>query len=183
MAQTERDGTSIRALLADNAIGAISPQDLRDALASMQGYGSMILSTTSVPVVMNSVGVGYTLVNVFDLMTAQSIDVNADGVEVKLSPDYRLVLGSAGIYRLVFWASISLVANNRLVTFRPHINGVAGEMEMHRFIAVSNDAGVASLEEIIPFAADDFIDVRVKLDSGTSDMAFHGAGLTIHRVG
>ena len=183
MAQTERDAASILALLADNAIGAISPQDLRDALASMQGYGSMILSVASAPIVMNDVGVGYTLVDVFDSITVQSIDENTDGVEGELAPGYRLVLGSAGVYRVVFWASFSLVANNKLVTFRPHINGVAGAVEVDRFVAVGDDTGVSSFEEILPFETNDFIDMRVKLNSGTSNMTYLAAALNLNRVG
>jgi hypothetical protein len=182
MAQTERSQSAIEALLADNTGRNISPQDARDAFASHQGYGGIVLSVGGAPASILGVGTGYSLVDIFDVISAQSIDANLLGVQATLSSTYALQVGSAGIYRICFWASFSSSTPNKLVTFRPHINGSPGIVEVDRFVS-SSDTGVASFEGIIPYAASDSIDMRVKVDTGTADLTFLAAALNIHRVG
>lgn len=183
MSQTEREQTEVRTLLADNETGLISPQDLRDALASHMGYAGLILTVAGAPAVMSSVSTTYALLDIFNLISAESVTVNTNGTNAVLSPTYSLTVGSTGIYRICFWASFSTVANNRLVTFRPHVNGSPGIVEVDRFLSTGSDTGVVSFEGIIPYTANDVIDMRVKLDTGTSDMSFLAAGFNIHRVG
>lgn len=184
MAQTERSNTDIIALLADNAAGAISPQDLRDAIASFMGYASMVLSVGGAPQVMNAVGTTPVLVDVFDVALTQSADVNVGGTAVTLSPDYRLTVNSTGVYSVHFFASFSSSANNKLVTFTPHVNGVASSLlEVDRFIATGSDTGVVAMQSIVPYTAGQYGDIRVNVDSGTANLTFLAAGMSIHRVG
>lgn len=182
MAQTERDQVAVRALLADQVTQEISPQDLRDALASAMGYAGMVLSATGAPATMLGVGTGYSLVDVFDTVTAQSSDVNSGGSDADLGPNYRLTLNTTGIYRIEFWGSFSSSLGNKLVTFRPHVNGSPGIVEVDRDVA-ANDTGSVSFAGIIPYTAGDFIDMRVKIDSGTADLTLLAAGLNACRVG
>lgn len=182
MAQTERDQVSVRALLADQATGDISPQDIRDALASAMGYGGMLLSVGGAPAVMNGVGTSFVLMDECDTISAQSSDVNTGGVVVELSPNYRITMTAEGIYRIDFWASFSSSAGNKLVTFRPHVNGAPGLVEVDRDVA-QNDTGVAAFSGIIPYSAGDYVDMRVKIDSGTTNLTFLAAGLSCFRVG
>lgn len=142
----------------------------------------MVLSVSGAPVTMNGVGTGYSLVNVFDTITADTMaDLPEDGVDAVLSPDYSLTLSAAGRYRIEFWASFSGSAGGALVTFRPHLNGSPGLVEVDRDIA-AGDTGSVSFSGIITYAAGDEIDVRVKVDTGTNNLTFLAAGLNIHRI-
>ena len=183
MSQTERDQPAIRILLADNAAEAISPLDLRDALASQMGYGGMILSIAGAPAVMSTVGTGYSLVDVFNLVTSKSVDVNTDGTDITLSPTYAITIGATGIYRVDFFASFSSSQNNKLITFAPHVGGSIGLVEVDRWISTGTDTGSISMGGIIPYTAAAVIDMRVKIDVGTTNLTFLAAGLSVFRVG
>jgi len=182
MSQTERDQVIIRQRLADNSVAAISPEDVRDAIASLMGYGCVILSADGAPVTMSSVGTGFELVTVFDLVHAQSIDVNLAGVEAALSPTYDLTIGATGIYKTTFWASFASDGTPTAITFRPHINNSPGTVEVVRSVS-SNSIGVVSFEEISLLTVGDLLDMRVKIDTGTADLDFYAAGCLIHRIG
>ena len=117
MAQTERLMATINDLLSDNTAQEISPQDLRDALASLQGYGSILLAPNG-SVDINGVGTDFVLINVYDTISAQSIDVNEAGVVAALSPGFKLTVGSPGTYRISFYASFSSSAVSGLVRAR-----------------------------------------------------------------
>jgi len=182
MAQTERDQTAVRTLLADNTTADISPEDLRDAMASAMGYGCMVLSAAGAPAVMSAVGTTFELFDVFDTIHAQSSDVNTDGTSLTLSSTYDFTIGATGIYRTGFWASFSSDGTPTIITFRPHINASPGAIEVVRS-ASSSDVGVVSFEEISSLTAGDLLDMRVKIDTGTADLSFNAAGCLIHRVG
>lgn len=183
MAQTERDQVTIRSLLDDNVSGNISPQDLRDAVASLMGYASLLLTPTGAPAVMNAVGTSYVLVDVFDTIAVQSSDVNILGSNADLTPDFRLVANSEGIYRVDFFASFSSSQNNRLVTFRPHINDAVALTEVQQFMSNGPDIQVVSFTGMGSFDPADEIDIRVLIDTGTANLTFQAAGFHMHRVG
>ena len=182
MAQTERDNTSILALLADKVTGDINPQDLRDALASQEGYGGMIVSIAAGDPTMADVPVTPTLVNVFNVITAQSSTVNTGGTSVALSPTYDITIGSTGYYKVDFWASFSSAAANKIVTFTPFIDGSAGLVEVNRK-CTANDLGVSAFGGVIQYTAGNKIDMRVSVNSTTSTLTFHAAGFSVFRVG
>jgi hypothetical protein len=182
MAQTERDMASVFALLPDNVTSQISPQDVRDAFASTMGYGCLLLAAGGNGTI-NGVGTGYTLVDIFDTIGAQSSDVNTSGVTATLAPDFRLTFGSTGFYRVSFFASFSSSANNILVTFREHKNGAPGPVEVDRSVRNVGDTGVVAFEDIEAESGGDYIDMRVKIDSGTTNLTFLASALSVHRVG
>jgi hypothetical protein len=183
MSQTERSWATIETLLADNTAAAIGATDHRDGLASLMGYGGLVLTAAGAPAVISSVGTSFVLVDVFDQISAQSSDVNTAGTSGTLSPTYGLTVGSTGIYRLEWWASLSLSATNKLVTLRPHITGTAIDVELPRYVASSGDTGAAAASTIVSITAASVVDLRVKIDSSTSNITFAGAGLSVSRVG
>lgn len=183
MAQTERTYAQVLALLADQTAGGISPQDVRDAIASLTGYGGMVLSVAGAPAVMTGVGTGFSLVDIFDVITAQSSDVNAGGIVADIASTYDLVLTSGGIYKVSFSASFSSSSNNVLVNFRPHLNGSPGLIEVDRFLGTGSDTGVVAFNGILAYAPGDTIDIRVAVDSGTANLTFLAASFNAHRVG
>ena len=141
MAQTERDWSSIESLLADQISGAISPQDVRDGLASGMGYGSIVLSAAGGPVTMSSVGTTYELVDVFDTITGQSSTENAAGTVATLASTHRLTMGATGLYYVNYWASFSAAQVSKLVTFRLHLNGSVSTVLCDRDISTGGDVG------------------------------------------
>lgn len=183
MSQTERSNAAIVAMLADNSSGGISPTDLRDALASLMGYGSLVLDASSDPATMSGVGMAYSLVDVYDTIGAQSSDVNTLGTIATLSPTWRFTFGSTGIYNVSFFASFSSSANNVLVTFRQHVSGSPGIVEADRFLATGSDTGVVAFGIPLPYSAGEYVDVRVKLDTGSANLTFLCAGFGAFRVG
>jgi hypothetical protein len=183
MAQTEQDQVGIRALLADNGTGAISPQDLRDALASQMGYASIVLSAAGQPLTVTGVNQTYALVDIFDTIASQSVDVNTNGCTATLGTDHRITFGSAGFYYVSFFASFYTDTNNELITFRPHISGAPGLIEVDRWIGTGADTGSVAMNSIVPFTAGQYLDIRIKSDVGTEDVTFKAAGLCVHRAG
>jgi len=183
MAQTERDNVVNRANLADNIAGDISETDVRDALASMMGYGAMVLTVAGAPAVMNAVGTSFALVNVFDQIQARSLDVNILGTDVVLTPDWKITFNSKGFYQVNFYCSFSSSQNNRLYSFSAHLNGAAIQPEIDQLLGNGADTQVVAGMGIAEFNAADFIDIRVKVDSGTANLTFLAAGFSAHRVG
>jgi hypothetical protein len=183
MAQTERDQVIIRSLLADNVSGNVSPEDLRDALASMMGYASLLLTPAGSPAVMSAVGTSFVLVDIFDTVAVQSSDVNVLGSNADLAPDFRLVANSEGIYKADFFASISSSQNNRLVTFRPHINDLVALTDVDQFMSNGSDIQIISFSAMGSFDPGDELDMRILIDTGTSNITFTAAALSMHRVG
>lgn len=181
MPQTERDMATIFGLLADNVTGDISPQDMRDAIASLMGYGGIFLTSGGSGTI-NGVGTGYALIDVFDTISAQSNTVNTGGVSAQLAPNYRLTVGSAGVYRIAFYASLSSSQANRLITIREHKNGNLDTLEVSRWVSAS-DTGAVAFEGIESLNANDVIDMRVRINTGTTNLTFTAAALTLHRVG
>lgn len=183
MAQTEQDQVTIRTLLADNLVGAISPQDMRDALASQMGYASIVLSAAGQPLTITGVNQTFALVDIFDTIASQSVDVNTNGCAAVLGATHRITFGSTGFYYVSFFASFFTDTNNELITFRPHISGSPGLVEVDRWIGTGADTGSVAMNSVIPFTAGQYIDMRIKSNVGTEDVTFKAAGLCVHRVG
>ena len=183
MAQTERDNVTNRTNLADNTSGNISETDLRDALASAMGYASMVLTVSGAPAVLNTVGTTYLLIDVADQIQAKSIDVNLLGTDVVLTPDWKITFNSNGFYQINFYCSFSSSANNKLVTFAPHKDGVAIQPEVDQFISNGPDVQVVGGGGIAEFVAGEDLDMRVKIDSATTNLTFVALGFSAHRVG
>lgn len=174
---------TIFGLLPDNVDGLVSPQDLRDAIASVMGYAGLLLTVAGAPDNIVSVGTSPKLIDIFDQITAQSIDVNLSGSSAALSPDFDITFGADGIYQLQFFASFSLSANNRLVKFTPHIDGSPGSVEVDRFVSTGADTGVVAMTAILPVTAGQSLDMRVNIDTGTTTITFLAAALNMFRVG
>ncbi len=183
MAQTERDQAIIRSLLADNTSGNISPTDVRDAIASLMGYASLALTPAGTPAVMSAVGTSFELIDVYDQISSQSSDVNDAGSDADLSPDFRLVANADGFYKVDFSASVSSSQNNRLLTFRPHVNNAVALTDIQQFMSNGSDIQIISFSGIGEFDPGDQIDMRVLVDTGTTNLTFEAATFTMHRIG
>lgn len=183
MTQTERTLAAVQALLADNASQDISPQDLRDAIASAAGgYASLLLTITGAPATLVGVAQTPVLIAEYDLRASQSIDANIDGHSADLVTG-AITVGETGIYFHSFFASFSLSINNRTIHFQPHTNNAVGLLEVDRFIGSAGDVGVIAMHAVVPYAKGDVVDMRVLIDSGTGDVTFEAIGFCMFRVG
>jgi len=181
MPQTERTTPEVNAILADNEAGDISPQDMRDVVASIFGgyaglgfggaaSGSLGLTTT--PVVITQ----------YDSRISQSVDVNLEGSAADQSTGI-ITIGQAGIYQVNFFCSFDLSANNRLVTFQAFRNGSSGEPGLERFVSNGADVGEVAASGPAVLADGETVEIRVSLDTGTADMSFTSLGFSVFRVG
>lgn len=183
MAQTERITSDINALLADNTTGAISPQDLRDAIASaFGGYGSLLLTIAGAGAIKSAVGQTPLAITEYNAAGPQSVSVNTTGTAVDAGAG-TITIGQTGFYYVSFFSSFSLSQNNRVIHFQPHINDVVGLVEVDRFVGTGTDIGVVAMGAVVPYTAADVVDVRVFIDTGTADITFEALGFSAFRVG
>lgn len=181
--QTERTLAAVQALLADNASEDISPQDVRDAIASVAGgYASLILTISGAPVTMIGVAQTPVVIAEYDLLASQSIDANIDGHSADLVTG-SITVGEAGIYFQSFFASFSLSTNNKIIHFQPHTNNAVGLLEVDRFVGSAGDVGVIAMHTVVPYAKGDVVDMRVLIDSGTADLTLEAMAFCMFRVG
>ena len=180
MADTARTTADLLGLLADNTTGDISPQDLRDVIVSQMDHGAIFLSLAAAPVTLSGVGTTPTKVTVANVAVDASAVVTG-GIAADAAND-NLTIGVAGTYHVGFAASFSLASANKTVTMTPFINGATGLVAADRFVS-NNDVGAMSLNGIIPYAAGAEVDVRVNVDSGTSDISFEAFTWWIKRIG
>lgn len=179
---TERTTAEINALLADNTGGDISPQDIRDAFATSHGgYAGLILSIAGAPATL-PVSTSPAVITQYNIRSAQSVDTNTGGCSADPATGI-ITVGQTGIYKVGFFCSSSIDANNRLGRFTPHINGSVGLVDVERAFSNANDIGSISFHGIIPYTAGDQIDIRVALDTGTATMSFVSLGFHLHRIG
>jgi len=184
MTQTEREWSTLEALLADNTSGQVSPQDIRDAFASAHGYGSLLLSASGAPAIVSTVtNSAFKLVDIYDSVTTQSSDVNVAGTSGTLSSTYSLTIGTTGIYYVSFFCSFSSSQNNDLVTFAPHVDGSPGLVEVARYVSTGGDTGSVAMMAVVPYTVGNVVDMRVKVGGTTANLTFLGAGLSTFRVG
>lgn len=183
MTQTERTVAAVQALLADNASEDISPEDLRDAIATViGGYASLLLTINNAP--QTKVGVAQTpvVITEYDLVGSQSIDANAGGHQANATTG-ELTVGETGLYFVSFFASFSLSQNNKVVHFHPFIDGQVGLVEVERFVGTGSDIGVVAMNAVVPYAAGAVVDMRVFIDAGVADVTFQALGFSTFRVG
>lgn len=181
MADTARSTSDLLALLADNTTGDISPQDVRDVLASFVDYASLELSAVGGPVVMSAVGTTPTVVNVADTATDAS-GIVTGGLTASLATE-KLTVGTTGVYLWGFDASFTLATANKLVTLTPFVDGAAGSVTVDKQVTNTGDTVAVSFTGIITRAAAEELDVRISVDTGTSDISFVGWSLWTIRIG
>jgi len=183
MAEQERTIANLAALLADNVTGDISPQEVRDLMASaMGGYAGLLQTVAGGPDTIVGVGATPVLIDVFDVVSSQSIDVNLVGAQASLA-NSQLTVGVDGFYLLSFFASFNLGSNNKTAKFIAFLNAVATDLEFDVFVSNGSDIGAVALSHVFALTAADLIDFRVAIETPSADVIFTSCGLSMHRVG
>jgi hypothetical protein len=158
MADTARSLSDLQALLADNATGDISPQDLRDFLVTSLGvYGGIYVSDGAAA--QGSIDTSYTKITGFA----------GDAASSDTTPDHTadtITIGVTGIYFVMANLSFSGTAS---VTFSVALYSQGVEQDIHfaRTISTGGDVGAAGLSGLISLTAADVLDLRIKASSGS----------------
>jgi hypothetical protein len=182
MMDTERTTAEVLSLLANNVTGAISPQDMRDVVAScLGGYAGLLLSIGGAPVA-QAVTTTDQVVTVFNIASAQSSTTFANGCSANPGTG-ELTIGVTGFYNVHFFLSVSSDVNNKIVHLTPYINGNIGLVEVDRKFGTQNDVGVIAMSGVVPYTAGDVVDVRARVETGTANLNWEAASFYIHRVG
>jgi len=162
MADTIRTRAALVTLLADNTAGAISEQDMRDFLATVDGAnGSLYLSATGASASITP-GTPVILGGTTTLGEANN---------VTMPSNWRLTSGAGATLTYEVRASVSVTtsSSNQVLTFSLYKNGakVTGS-DMKRKVGTGSDVGNASVSWVISLADTDYIEVFVDSDSVTT---------------
>lgn len=175
MVDTVRTLAQLQALLADNATGDISPQDLRDFLVSVLGvYGSVYVldgAAAQIP------GVSPVKLTAFA----------NNGVASGITPDHtndRLTVDvdSAGVFYAVFQCSFS-GSNNATFEFEAYVNAVGTGYKVSRKLGAAGDVGSCSLAGLAALADADDLEIYVNGSGAGSSLTVEDAQLILIRVG
>lgn len=183
MPQTERTTAQIQSLLANNTTGDISPQDLRDAIATvLGGYASILLTVSGAPATKTGVAQTPLVITEYDLIGSQSVDANVGGASASAATG-EITIGQTGLYWVSFFASFFASANNVLVHFHPFIDNAVGLVKVDRFLSTGADVGVVSMGAVVPYSEGAEVDIRIFVGAGTTDITFEAMVFSVHRVG
>ena len=183
MPQTERTTAAIQSLLANNTTGDISPQDLRDVVATVfGGYASMLLTVSGAPVTKTGIAQTPLIITEYDLVGSQSVDANVGGSAASAVTG-KITIGQTGFYWVSFFASFFASANNILVHFHPFIDNAIGLVKVDRFLGTGADVGVVSMGAVVPYSEGAEVDIRIFVDTGTVNITFEAMVFSVFRVG
>ncbi len=158
MADTIRSRADLAAALADNTIGDITPQDLRDFLISTDAAdGSVFLTATAATVLTGAAAA-------IEVAGTTTLGLNTN---MSMPADWRIRNDALTTMRFSVNADLSMTSgtNNVVVTFYIAKNGVIElGSSQQRKIGTGADVGSLGLNWVVDLAATDYISVFVKAD-------------------
>lgn len=180
MTQTELTTAAMNLALQDNQANAISPSDVRNAMATaLGGYAGFIQTVNATMLAIS----GPTIIDVWNAITVKSIDVNAAGATADLGTN-KITIGEDGIYFFSFFASFRTGNNNRTVQFQAGVNGTPSSLKALQRISSASDVQTTPFSGVFALLKDDEVDMRAAvIVGGPDDILFDGAGFSIFRVG
>ena len=173
MADTRRTRAEILALFADNSIGSISAQDLRDFVVTiMGGYASIktVDGTTA------QTGITATPVK----LTTFAVNGTANG----LTPDHtndQITIDVDGVYFVECDVSFSGSSNS---TFELHLRVDAVEKDegFHRKIGSGGDTGSAGFHGIVSLVAGEVLTTYIESTDGGTSVTPSDAVFSAHQI-
>lgn len=173
MADTRRSKADLLTLFADNAIGAISPQDLRDLVVTvMGGYGS--LKTVDGSTAQTGIGTTPVLLTQWD----------TNGINVGITPDHTtdsLTVDIDGVYDINCDISFSGSAN---ATFQIHlrVDGVEQDEGMHRKIGSGGDVGSAGFSGQVSLTAAQVLTAYIEADGAGKEVTVADGQFVVDQI-
>ena len=170
MVDTARSISAIKALLADNTSGAISAQDLRDTVETLQlNYGELYTSATAATTIANTDDY-VDLAGTWTLGEARNFDES--------SANGRLTYtGTPEIEVFVFCiASITSAGNNDVVHLRLEKNGNAvTSSDATQKLATGADVASMTSLGLTSMSAGDYIVAAVRNETATNNLTAENA--------
>ena len=179
MVDTAKSVSALQSLLADNTVGDISAQDVRDFLVSSLGvYGSITVVDANAP--------QGTLGTTPAKLTAFVADGNSNGTTPAHASD-QITIGVAGNYDVFFQCAFS-GTGSAIFQFRLRVDGVETSpvVGCTRKMGSAGDVGSASfLAPAITLAVNEVLTIYVETDDvGDADtMTVVDAQLSVKMVG
>lgn len=167
MADTRRSLSALQTVLADNTVGAISPQDVRDVLVSAAPpYGAMYISSSAA----TSLSADNTWTKVSGTTTSTNLK------EFTMPANNRLTYGGVAPVHCHVVASISMTAgaNNQVFGFRIVKNGdetltdsVASELR--RKVGTGTDVGSLAVHYDSAMTTGDYLELWVENETSAAE--------------
>lgn len=160
MADTKRSVSDLQTLLADNAAGDISANDMRDVLVSCLGINGGIGIPTVSATSQAISGTTWTKVTMF--VAEQSNGATGDHANDKITVDV------SGNYMVTANFSMKSSINNVTFTFAVYKNGAITGLLSQRKVGTGADVGSASFGGMVSCSATDDLELYVYADLGTN---------------
>jgi hypothetical protein len=158
MADTMRSLATLATLLADNASGAISAQDLRDAvLATIQPGHGEISVTSSAETTISAVDTWYDAAGTFALSSnAMNWDMNTNG-------QLRYTGAAGRVAHIAASFSMTAAGNNKNMSLCVAKNGTAITPSIvNRLIGTGTDEGTGAMHAFIDMTTNDYLTVQIR---------------------
>jgi hypothetical protein len=165
MADTISTRAALVALLADNTTGAISPQDLRDMLISIDAANGCLSVSASAATALT--GAAYPT-NALLLAGTTALGLANN---VSMPSNMRLRNDSGVSQRFSVRADVSMTSsvNNVVITFAIYKNGVLESgSEQSRKIGTGTDVGSLGLSWVVDLADTEYVEIYVQSDTTTN---------------
>lgn len=167
MADTKRSKASILSLLADNASGAISAQDLRDAVVSLApDYGEMHITTPAATTISDTT-------SFFDASGTYMLDSPALDWDMNTNGQLRYIGVPDRVVDILGSFSIIGASNNQVLHFVLAKNGTpisAGEIK--RKIGAGADVGAGMVHGLTSVSTNDYLTLEVRNETSPTNVTF-----------
>ena len=164
MADTERSLAQLQALLADNATGDISPQDIRDMLVSLtQPYGSFSTATASATTIAVA-GTYYKMAGTTQVGNVRQMSMPSNG---------RLQYDGVSPRHFHIAVSVSMTTSNvnNIVGLKIAKNGtVLDDTIVRRFVSTGTDVGSTAVHGDVALSNGDYLELFVTNETDTDSV-------------
>lgn len=177
MADTQRSVTAALALLADNSAGAISPQDLRDALTTWRmGHGQLYVPAAAAAAVTIPDTTNYVEVTA----PVWTLSSGAHWFDESAGNGRLTYIGAADVSaHIALTVSMSCASPNQDIHARVGVNGTtdaAAEIE-HRLTTATFRASTALHLIVTGLSNGDYISLWLRNETGANNVTIESANL------
>lgn len=164
MVDVSRTIAAMQTLLPDNTTRAISPQDARDMLVSLQiKYGEIFVTTSAATSITNTTDF-FDIAGTYTLGENEQFDMNTNGqLRYTGTP-------SITVFVLVT-LSLTVVGSNQLLHIQARLNEVnIPGADADSFVSTGADVGVVSLVGVTPMATNEHLELAVRNETSTNNV-------------
>ncbi len=177
MAEESKTDAELIILLADNAGGDISEQDIRNLLESIFQYGGVCMPASATPTAGQSIGTSYEKITQFTADTLSSSGLTP----AHASDNITVVKGGKFI---VFIGLSFSGSNNSTWVGSLFVDDVDQDMaNFERKLSTAGDVGKIGSVGIVEVADGEVVDYRVKADNAAKTIIVRNGALVLFRVG